>query len=117
MATEQRSRRYSGLDDWEPSDILDVFIEGQLAAVAAGRAVRRGIKEAGLAMEERLKGGSGRLVYAGAGTSGRLAVQDGAELTPTFSWPSDRLALPIARGDGGLLLAVVGAGGVTRGGG
>src|SRR4051794_15910521 len=109
MATEQRSRRYSGLDDWEPSDILDVFIEGQLAAVAAVRAVRREIKEAVLAMEERLKGGSGRLVYAGAGTSGRLAVQDGAELTPTFSWPSDRLVLLIAGGDEALLQAVEGA--------
>jgi N-acetylmuramic acid 6-phosphate etherase len=60
-------------------------------------------------MEERLKGGSGRLVYAGAGTSGRLAVQDGAELTPTFSWPSDRLVLLIAGGDEALLQAVEGA--------
>ena len=35
--------------------------------------------------------GSGRLIYVGAGTSGRLAVQDGAELIPTFNWPADRL--------------------------
>jgi N-acetylmuramic acid 6-phosphate etherase len=109
MATEHRSRRYAGLDAWEPSDILDVLVEGQLAAVAAVRAARRSIERAVLAMEERLKGGSGRLVYAGAGTSGRLAVQDGAELTPTFSWPRDRLALLMAGGSEALLHAVEGA--------
>src|SRR5215212_110323 len=109
MATEHRSRRYSGLDAWEPSDILDVLVEGQLAAVAAVRAARRSIERAVLAMEEGLKGGSGRLVYAGAGTSGRLAVQDGAELTPTFSWPRDRLALLMAGGSEALLHAVEGA--------
>jgi N-acetylmuramic acid 6-phosphate etherase len=109
MATEHRSRRYAGLDAWEPSDILDVLVEGQLAAVAAVRPARRSIERAVLAMEERLKGGSGRLVYAGAGTSGRLAVQDGAELTPTFSWPRDRLALLMAGGSEALLHAVEGA--------
>src|ERR671926_406484 len=108
MATELRSRRYAGLDAWEPSEILDVFIEGQLAAVAAVRAARRSIERAVLAMEERLRG-SGRLVYAGAGTSGRLAVQDGAELTPTFSWPSERLVFLMAGGSQALLHAVEGA--------
>ena len=29
----------------------------------------------------------GRLIYAGAGTSGRIGVQDGVELLPTFNWP------------------------------
>ena len=51
----------------------------------------------------------GRLVYAGAGTSGRLAVQDGAELTPTFGWPNDRLLLLIAGGRDALLQSVEGA--------
>jgi N-acetylmuramic acid 6-phosphate etherase len=59
-------------------------------------------------MEDRLMEG-GRLVYAGAGTSGRLAVQDGAELMPTFSWPKDRLLLLIAGGNEALLQAVEGA--------
>src|SRR3954468_24171676 len=109
MATEHRSRRYDGLDAWAPDEILDVFIEGQLAAVAAVRAARRSIERAVLAMEKRLRGGSGRLIYAGAGTSGRLAVQDGAELTPTFSWPGDRLVLLIAGGRDALLQSVEGA--------
>ena len=60
------------------------------------------------AMESRLKD-EGRLIYAGAGTSGRLAVQDGAELMPTFSWPSERLVLLIAGGQEALIQAVEGA--------
>jgi len=59
-------------------------------------------------MEERLRKG-GRLVYAGAGTSGRLAVQDGAELMPTFSWPRERLLLLIAGGHEAMMRAVEGA--------
>ena len=59
-------------------------------------------------METRLIEG-GRLIYAGAGTSGRLAVQDGAELMPTFSWPPERLLLLIAGGNEALIQAVEGA--------
>jgi N-acetylmuramic acid 6-phosphate etherase len=106
--TERLSPRYSGIDLWAPSDILDAMIEGQFAAVGAVRAARPAIERAALAMESRLSDG-GRLIYAGAGTSGRLAVQDGAELIPTFSWPSDRLVLLIAGGDKALIRAVEGA--------
>jgi N-acetylmuramic acid 6-phosphate etherase len=59
-------------------------------------------------MQERLRE-RGRLVYAGAGTSGRMGVQDGAELIPTFSWPDDRLLLLIAGGKDALLQSVEGA--------
>src|SRR5262249_58326557 len=95
METERLSPRYSGIDVWDPSDILDAMVEGQFAAVAAVRAARQPLEQAALAIEPRLRNG-GRLVYAGAGTSGRLAGQDGAELMPTFSWPQDRLLLFIA---------------------
>ena len=108
METERLSPRYSGIDIWDPSDILDAMVEGQFAAVAAVRAARAALENAALAMEPRLRDG-GRLVYAGAGTSGRLAVQDGAELMPTFSWPQDRLLLFIAGGHEALMQAVEGA--------
>lgn len=108
MGTETVSHRFAGMDSWESSDILEAMIEGQFSAVAAVRAARGAIERAATAVEERLKAG-GRLVYAGAGTSGRLAVQDGAELTPTFSWPKERLLLLIAGGDEALLHAVEGA--------
>ena len=84
------------------------MIEGQFAAVGAVRAARPAIERAALAMEARLED-KGRLIYAGAGTSGRLAVQDGAELMPTFSWPAERLVLLIAGGHEALLQAVEGA--------
>src|SRR2546423_13332467 len=87
IETERPSPRYSGIDLWESSDVLDAMIEGQFAAVAAVRAARASIEAAAQAMETRLIDG-GRLIYAGAGTSRRLAVQDGAGLMPTFSWPA-----------------------------
>lgn len=108
METERPSPRYVNIDAWEPSDILDAMIEGQLAAVAAVRAARTAIERAVLAAEARLRE-RGRLVYAGAGTSGRLAVQDGAELMPTFSWPRERLLLLIAGGHEAMMRAVEGA--------
>lgn len=108
IETERLSPRYSGIDVWQASDALDAMIEGQFAAVAAVRAARPAIEKAALAMEARLKD-KGRLIYAGAGTSGRLAVQDGAELMPTFSWPRERLVLLIAGGQQALLQAVEGA--------
>jgi N-acetylmuramic acid 6-phosphate etherase len=108
MNTERPSPRYSDIDVWEPADVLDAMIEGQFAAVAAVRAARPALEAAALAMEGRLRH-RGRLVYAGAGTSGRLAVQDGAELMPTFSWPEDRLLLLMAGGKEALLQSVEGA--------
>src|SRR5271166_5910953 len=108
METERPSPRYADIDLWEPLDILDAMIEGQFAAVSAVRAARPGLLAAALATEERLREG-GRLVYAGAGTSGRLAVQDGAELLPTFSWPRERLLLLIAGGEEAMVRAVEGA--------
>jgi N-acetylmuramic acid 6-phosphate etherase len=106
--TERPAPRYAGIDMWAPRDALDAMIEGQLAAVAAVRAARGAIEAAALAMEARLRDG-GRLIYAGAGTSGRLAVQDGAELMPTFGWPPERLVLLIAGGTEALMQAVEGA--------
>jgi N-acetylmuramic acid 6-phosphate etherase len=97
MSTESPSPRYTDIDLWQPSEALEAMIEGQFTAVAAVRTARSALEAAVRATEDRLKHG-GRLVYAGAGTSGRLAVQDGAELMPTFSWPSDRLVLLMAGG-------------------
>src|SRR6185295_11336602 len=54
----------------------------------------------------RLQQPAGRLVYVGAGTSGRLAVLDGAELTPTFGWSPDRIVYGIAGGLGALSRSV-----------
>ena len=108
MDTEGASPRYFDLDVWAPLDIAEAMIEGQFTAVAAVRAARFALLEAALAAAKRLRK-AGRLVYVGAGTSGRLAVQDGAELVPTFSWPQERLLLLIAGGRNALLRSVEGA--------
>src|SRR3954454_11493045 len=108
MDTERPSPRYSDIDIWEPSDIAEAMIEGQFTAVSAVRSARVALVAAVVAAEAKLRNG-GRLVYVGAGTSGRLAVQDGAELIPTFSWPQDRLLLLIAGGKDALLQSVEGA--------
>src|SRR5438445_8698476 len=108
MTIERPSPRYAEIDSWDASDALEAMIDGQFAAVAAVRTARSAIEAAARAMEVRLRY-RGRLIYAGAGTSGRLAVQDGAELMPTFSWPSERLLLLIAGGNEALIHAVEGA--------
>ena len=108
MSTERPSPRFSDIDTWESEDIAESIIESQFAAVAAVHAVRREIAAAALAIQSRL-GDHGRVVYAGAGTSGRLAVQDGAELVPTFGWPEERLVLLMAGGREALLRSVEGA--------
>src|ERR1700730_12634299 len=108
METERVSPRYSDIDLWEPGDILDALIESQMAAVAAVRPALPAIECAAKAMQARVSG-DGRLIYVGAGTSGRLAVQDGAELMPTFNWPQDRLLLLMAGGKEALLRSIEGA--------
>jgi N-acetylmuramic acid 6-phosphate etherase len=108
METERHSPRYNAIEAWSPGDILEAMIESQFAAVAAVRTARPALEKAALAIEPRLREG-GRLAYAGAGTSGRVAVQDGAELMPTFSWPQERLLLLIAGGREALVRSVEGA--------
>ena len=97
MSTERPSPRYSEIDAWDPGDALEAMIDGQFTAVAAVRGARSAIEQAAKGMEGRLRY-RGRLIYVGAGTSGRLAAQDGAELMPTFSWPRERLVLIMAVG-------------------
>jgi N-acetylmuramic acid 6-phosphate etherase len=108
MATEDVDPRFADLDAWSLGSAMEAIWEGQLAAVAAvGRALPA-IVDATEAAKEAL-GERGRLVYVGAGTSGRVAVQDGAELTPTFAWPRQRLQFIIAGGEGALVTSVEGA--------
>ena len=108
MATETASPRYRGLDSWTGIDSLDAMLEGQMTAIAAVRQALGAIDDACTDAAERLRG-DGRLVYAGAGTSGRLAYQDCIELTPTFSWPRHRALVLLAGGEAALTRSVEGA--------
>ncbi len=108
LATERASPRYAEIDAWPTADVLDAMLEGQLSAVAAVRPALPAIATAIDAAADRL-GAMGRLIYVGAGTSGRIAVQDGAELAPTFNWPRDRLVFAMAGGEQALIRSVEGA--------
>jgi N-acetylmuramic acid 6-phosphate etherase len=107
--TEQVSARYRDLDLWDSAQALEALWEGQMAAVAALRPALPALAQAADAAAARLLSGAGRLIYAGAGTSGRLAALDAAELPPTFDWPQERIALLIAGGTASLLRAAEGA--------
>jgi N-acetylmuramic acid 6-phosphate etherase len=108
VSTEQIDARYVDLDSWPVSQMLAAMFEGQLAAVAAVGGALQAIAAAVDAALPGLRRG-GRIVYVGAGTSGRIAVQDGAELTPTFDWPSERLVFLLAGGITALTKSVEGA--------
>jgi len=95
--TETISPRYRGLDVWKDEDILDSMWEGQARAIAAVRRALPSVAWAARSMAERL-GTDGRIIYVGAGTSGRLAALDGAELAPTFGWPEKRTVFLLAQG-------------------
>ena len=108
MGTETVSDAFRGIDTWPGGRILDVMQDGKLAAFDAVRAAIPALDAAAGEAIERLKRG-GRLVYAGAGTSGRIALQDGVELTPTFGWPVERLVYLMAGGIRALTESVEGA--------
>jgi N-acetylmuramic acid 6-phosphate etherase len=106
--TEMVSQRFGDFDQWSTHDMVEAMYEGQLIAMAAVKSALGALTHAADEASARLKHG-GRLVYVGAGTSGRLAVQDGAELGPTFGWPEERLVFCMAGGLDALILSAEGA--------
>ncbi|MBV9137875.1 MAG: N-acetylmuramic acid 6-phosphate etherase [Hyphomicrobiales bacterium] len=107
--TESLSRRFAGLDEWSTLDVLKALHEGQLAAVAAVGSALPALAAAAEAAAALLSRGDGRLIYAGAGTSARVAVQDGVELPPTFDWPQARMGFAIAGSDKAMWCSIEGA--------
>jgi N-acetylmuramic acid 6-phosphate etherase len=95
--TETIDPRYRGLDTWDDEAVLEAFLEGQSRAIASLQPALPSIAAAARAIAGRL-GPSGRLIYAGAGSSGRQAALDGMELGTTFGWPRERLAFVLAEG-------------------
>lgn len=107
--TEVASPRFAGLETWNTRDVLSTLHAGQYAALSAVGNALPTIEAAVAAAAQRLVGPSGRLIYVGAGTSGRLAVLDAVELTPTFGWPLARIVFLFAGGDAGMQHAREGA--------
>jgi N-acetylmuramic acid 6-phosphate etherase len=81
--TEQRNPRSRRIDELDALGIVDLInAEDRMVAEAVGEE-RHAIARALELAEEAFRGG-GRLVYVGAGTSGRLGVLDAAEMPPTY---------------------------------
>lgn len=74
---------YGAIEEWETAALLSVMHAEDKKAVEAVGAVLTQIAAFVEAVVPRLRAG-GRLIYVGAGTSGRLGVLDAAECLPTF---------------------------------
>lgn len=109
MVTEGIDGRYAELDLWPTPSVAAALLDGQIAAATALQPMVPVIVAAVDAAAARLRQSSGRLIYAGAGTSGRVAVQDGVELWPTFGWPRERLILALAGGLDAMFASIEGA--------
>jgi N-acetylmuramic acid 6-phosphate etherase len=108
LRTETPSQLHTNLDQYPSTGLVNAFIDDQLNAVNAARAASAQIAAAVDAALPRIVAG-GRIIYSGAGTSGRLGVLDSVELHPTFSWPKDRAIGLLAGGQGAMFVAVEGA--------
>lgn len=106
--TEAISQKYVGLDKWSVRRVVKAMYEDQIEAIKAVGAAQDVIAAAAEAAAATL-GQTGRLIYVGAGTSGRLGVQDGSELGPTFGWPFERLEFCMAGGAKALMKSQEGA--------
>ncbi|WP_420637832.1 N-acetylmuramic acid 6-phosphate etherase [Candidatus Poriferisocius sp.] len=97
LETERRNEAHSDLDLWAVRDIV-----AAMNALDAGvvEAVGACTDEITAAIELIVAGqrAGGRLIYAGAGTAGRLGVLDAAECGPTFSVAPDRVQAVVAGG-------------------
>ncbi|MET0518922.1 MAG: N-acetylmuramic acid 6-phosphate etherase [Burkholderiaceae bacterium] len=108
LKTESPSSAHPDLDLYPLPELVSVFIEDQIEAVNAVRAAGPQLVAAVAEALPRIQAG-GRLLYAGAGTSGRLGVLDSVELYPTFSWPRERAVAVLAGGASAMFVAVEGA--------
>ena len=108
LATESPAAEHPDLDLYDTPELVAALVAAQQRAVQAVQAASQGLAQAVDAALPRIRAG-GRLLYAGAGTSGRLGLLDSVELHPTFSWPHERAQALMAGGPGALLQAVEGA--------
>lgn len=108
LNTETPDSQHADLDLYPTAQLVDVLVDDQLRAVQAVRAAAGLITDAVSAALPRIRAG-GRLIYVGAGTSGRLGVLDSVELYPTFSWPPARALALLAGGIDAMFVAVEGA--------
>ncbi len=108
LATEGRRPGLDDLDLRSPGAVVRLVLEAERAAHGALARAADQLAAAADAVAARMTRG-GRLFYLGAGTPGRLAVLDAAELGPTYSAPPGLVIALLAGGPGAMLEAAEGA--------
>src|SRR5256886_13712378 len=106
--TEQRNPRTERIDVASPLDIVDLLNAEDATVAGAVRAVRSELARA-IDLVVEAFGRGGRLIYVGAGTSGRLGVLDASECPPTFGTPPEMVVGVIAGGYQALVKSAEGA--------
>jgi N-acetylmuramic acid 6-phosphate etherase len=108
LLTEARNPESEAIDGLDAEGIVALMNAEDAKVVAAVRAEAASIARAIDVAADRFRRG-GRLIYVGAGTSGRLGVLDASECPPTFSTPPEMVVGLIAGGPTALTRAVEGA--------
>lgn len=108
MTTELRNENSANIDALSTLEMVDLINREDQRVAQAVAAEREAIAAAIDVIAERLAGG-GRLLYIGAGTSGRLGVLDASECPPTFNTPPQMVVGIIAGGREALTNAIEGA--------
>lgn len=108
LTTEARNQSTMHLDDMSVDEFLTVMNEEDAKVAGAVKQELTTIRKMVLAAIRTFHQG-GRLIYIGAGTSGRLGVLDAAECVPTFGTPPDMVVGVIAGGTEAIQLPVEGA--------
>ncbi|MFE2448126.1 N-acetylmuramic acid 6-phosphate etherase [Streptomyces sp. NPDC021218] len=108
LGTEARNKRTTELDRMPVSELLSIMnAEDQTVALAVRDALPQ-IEAAVEAVAESLRRG-GRLIYLGAGTSGRIGLLDAVECPPTFGTSPEQVVGLLSGGPGAFVVAVEGA--------
>lgn len=108
LTTEARNERTMSLDEMSVAELLTVMNEEDAKVAGAVKREIPKIAEAVTAITESLRKG-GRLIYMGAGTSGRIGLLDAVECPPTFGTSPDQVVGLIAGGSNAFIKAVEGA--------
>jgi N-acetylmuramic acid 6-phosphate etherase len=108
LETEGRNPASADLDERTPLELVRLMNAEDARVPAAVATQAEAIARAVEVIADWLRHG-GRLVYLGAGTSGRLGVLDAAECPPTFSSPPGQVVGLIAGGPDALTRAIEGA--------
>ena len=107
ITTESLPLNKKFIDKMSDNDAISFLLMDHVEAAQAVKKSHSKIQKASLAIYNHLKASDySRLIYVGAGTSGRLGVQDGIELIPTFGWESNRIDFIIAGGKDALIKSI-----------